>query len=624
MLMRLKTISQKVYMLLTRWPSIWFNNMKLKYKLLFFYLFIIFIPIASFGALFTSRIADTIMKQTIDETTASVNTINENLRNNIRLIEDISDYIYINSAVNMDLIKKYDNPADSIAAYIDVFYPAIRDTRSIHSDFVREISVYTPNNTTISNGSEIIYASHDIVNQKWYQDALNSNGNKLWGNSLLLNNDLAQNKAYDISLYRALNNFTKSDSAGVLKIDVDEAYFYNLIKGNDASKLIYIINPGGSVISCTDRNEIGQSVTEMGWLKTALEGDKGWYNIEKDGQQWFVVYNTCNTDIEGRDGWKTVSVTLVNSLYQSVYKARTFGILVCLICMFVLTVLIILFSEGITKRIKKLADKTRRVSKGDFNEMVDVSGCDEVAELGTSINEMAMNLKQLIKEVYESRIHMQEYEIKKKEAELNVLQSQINPHFLYNTLDAIRMHAIIGDQHELADMLVSLSSLLRYSINRGKEIVAIEDEIKYVENYVSILNMRYDDSITLNLGIPKEMLGYRILKLVIQPLVENAFVHGLKMIKGPKTINVTGNLGNDTIQIDVEDNGVGMNETELVSINRDLEQVSRKEESNTSIGLNNVNSRIKLYFGAQYGIRLYSIQGKGTKVSLTLPVKEME
>ena len=208
----------------------------------------------------------------------------------------------------------------------------------------------------------------------------------------------------------------------------------------------------------------------------------------------------------------------------------------------------------------------------------------------------------------------------KKEAEIKLLQAQINPHFLYNTLDAIRMHAILRDNDELGDMLVSLAALFRYSISKSREVVTIRDEIQYVENYMNLLNIRLVDIITLNINVSEQLCRCKILKLVLQPLIENAFKHGLKTKKVNKVININGHLNNGIIILEVEDNGVGINGDNLERLNARLSEVGQKEQYSSGIGLSNVNSRIKLYFGANYGVILDSRFGEGTRASLSIPM----
>jgi two-component system, sensor histidine kinase YesM len=604
-------------------PSSIFVDLKLRYKLLFFYLFVVFIPILTLGMIFTLRITDILMNQNIRDSISSVNIIKENLKNNIKILVDVSDYIYVNYKTYSQLIKKFDDPADSIAAYIDTFYPVIGDTQRIHSRFIRSISVFTENSTIIPNGAEIQYASQDIREQQWYIEALKFHGERLWSNAVQTI-DINGKKSFNVTLYRSLNNFQKTSSAGLLRINVDENYFYNLISSKDWEKRFYLVSLAGNIVSSNDRSVLGKNAKEVAFMAKAFLGDEGLYDTNQDNQKYKVIYSTFSTDNMGLEKWKVISVIPLDNIYKSVNEARNFGIFICVLCFIILTTVVFLFSHGITERIRKLVEKTHRVSEGNYDEIVDITGKDEVAELGLSFNKMLTNLNQLINEVYESRINMQQYEIKKKEAELNALQNQINPHFLYNTLDAIRMHAIISDNNNLGDMLISLSALLRYSINRGKEIVRIKDEINYVENYISILNMRYDDSIILNINISEEIIQCKILKLILQPLVENAFNHGLKTKKKDRVIDITGELKDGVISLNVEDNGVGMTEENVEALNKELMEIENKENIKASIGLNNVNGRIKLYFGKEYGIKIYSQIGTGTRVSLILPMYKEE
>jgi two-component system sensor histidine kinase YesM len=383
-----------------------------------------------------------------------------------------------------------------------------------------------------------------------------------------------------------------------------------------------IANEQGVIIAATDPGLISQHVGDYPFLHGIADHESGYYDELRQGEKIKVIYNTCTTASNTiSQYWKVISIIAVDNLLIGTRNTLRFGILICLLILLVMGVFTFILSKGITSRISKLVERTHLVSSGNFTEAVDIPGSDEIAELGQSFNIMVRDLNLLVNEVYEGKIKMQEYIIKKKEAELTALQNQINPHFLYNTLDAIRMHAIINNSESLADMLTSLSALLRYSVSRGKEIVTLADEIKHVTNYISIINMKHDNGVNLVTQIPEELLAAHILKLILQPIVENAFLHGIKGKMHTAEIRITGSIQDDqTIAIDIIDNGEGMSDERLKQINEKLASVEHSVDTpQGSIGLNNVNSRIKLYFGMMYGLTITSEYGAGTVVRIRIP-----
>ena len=597
-----------------------FSKLKLKYKLFMLCLFLVFLPIVILGAILISRITDGILEQKISDSKNSVYLINENLKNYIKIAEEISDSIYINNTIRRELGRNNEATPDLMRLYNDTIYPVTIQKRYIYR-FLHAIRIYMDNEYLIYNGDELIYATEDIKKEKWYTNAIEKKGTKQWDQAVTIEGS-GNSETRIISLTRSLLSMDNS-ILGVLQISIKEEYLHNLLERESDGRKQYIINNFGNIISSTDESMIGKDAQAIGYLSGVFKEQSGVYDAAPDGEKSKVIFNTCiTTSSYINRNWKVVSVVPVGSLLKDVNEARNFGILICLLVLFVMIFFIFIFSTRITIRLKRLVENTHEVSKGNFNEMVEVSGGDEIAELGESFNKMVANLNELVNEVYESKIKMQSYQLKKREAELNALQSQINPHFLYNSLDAIRMHAVIGENEPLAEMLMSLSSLLRYSISRGREIVTVQDEINHAIHYIDIINMKYDKKIALLISIPENMMKVKILKLVIQPIVENAFQHGIKGKMKEGIIEITGQESEQEFLIEVTDNGEGMLEDKLVALNKEMGEIEKEEGSSGSIGLSNVNSRIKLYFGMEYGLEISSRLGEGTTVKIRLPWKE--
>jgi two-component system, sensor histidine kinase YesM len=258
--------------------------------------------------------------------------------------------------------------------------------------------------------------------------------------------------------------------------------------------------------------------------------------------------------------------------------------------------------------------------KGQFTSKSDLTGYSREQMPAERLGS-ASEIDYLINKIYNIRL-------KQKEAELNSLQNQINPHFLYNTLESIRGAALYHGIHDIAAMSKALSLLFRYSIN-DTVLVTIKEEIQHLENYMSIQNFRYENKFDLIYSIPNDLFNYKILKLTLQPLIENSIKHGLEMKLGKGVIKIEILSLDNNIKIEISDNGLGIQSKKIEELNKALardEQLVEKNESSdrtgTGIGVRNVNSRIKLYFGEQYGLKFREAL-VGTTVEITLPaVKE--
>ncbi len=271
--------------------------------------------------------------------------------------------------------------------------------------------------------------------------------------------------------------------------------------------------------------------------------------------------------------------------------------------------------RSITKPFKELSEVTDRVAKGDLTVRANVNTGVEATMLSDSMNTMIDKINELLEQVKTEQIQL-------RKAEFELLQSQINPHFLYNTLDAIIWLAEAGEQKRVVRMVRNLSDFFRTSLNRGKEMNTIREELLHVGSYLEIQKVRYQDILSYDIEVPEELEKYTIPKITIQPLVENALYHGIKNKRGMGHINIWGEMEEDGFAIYVEDDGIGITEERLVQV---TDGIRNKVITGKDIyGVYNVNERIRLNFGEAYGIHIESTYGSGTKVKVWLPYIENE
>lgn len=275
----------------------------------------------------------------------------------------------------------------------------------------------------------------------------------------------------------------------------------------------------------------------------------------------------------------------------------------------------VLLTENITRPITVLCEKTSLIAQGDFTTRTNCDNHDELSVLSDSFNDMASKLEQQVES-----IRMEQENLRHMESKL--LQAQINPHFLYNTLDTI-IWLIEGKRNQEAiDMVVALSDFFRVAVSKGKDIISIYEEEMHIRSYLQIQQSRYNNILDFEIDIPEALYGYQILKLTLQPLVENALYHGIKQRRARGKITVTGRIAGDLMQFVVIDNGVGMTSSKLSELRKNIE--SQADERTSGFGLANVNKRIKLNYGNQYGLEIQSVEGQGTSVTVTYPALPIE
>lgn len=339
-------------------------------------------------------------------------------------------------------------------------------------------------------------------------------------------------------------------------------------------------------------------------------------NMEMLDNNIYILTELVQDDIQYYIYYQTKSIE--NLTMQLNKQVSSFIFLIVIIVSLIVAMVVavtILLLNSITKPIGKLCKVTGQISEGDFSVRTKVDTSDEIAVLGESVNEMTEKLEVMVNKIKED-------ERKMRYAELRLLQEQINPHFLYNTLDTIVWLIEGKDSENAVKMVVSLSEFFRLVLSKGKEYITIQEEELHILSYLQIQQARYRDILEYDVDMSQEIYPYKILKMTLQPLVENALYHGIKYKRAKGKITVTGSLKNQKIHLMVEDNGVGMEQEELDQLRIEIQRPCKETES--GFGLANVNERIRMNFGAEYGMTIESAKGEGTRVKIVIPAELFE
>ena len=334
-------------------------------------------------------------------------------------------------------------------------------------------------------------------------------------------------------------------------------------------------------------------------------------NIEKLDNNIYILTELIQDDIQYYIYYQTRYMDKVTDTLQD--QIRRFMV-VCSVLIGVLIIVVavsaVMIVSGIIQPISQLNQATEKIAQGDFNARAQADSEDEVAELAVSFNKMAGSMQSLIDKVKED-------ERKMRKADLRLLQEQIQPHFLYNTLDTIVWLIESNEPDEAVTMVVTLSDFFREILSKGKEFISIKEEEKHISSYLQIQEMRYRDILEYDIQLDQVIYKYQILKLTLQPVVENALYHGIKYKRAKGCIHIHGEKEGDIIRLTVRDDGVGMDEEELEQLRKQIEKPCQETEK--GFGLANVNERIHMYFGPEYGMKIQSQKGKGTTVEIVIP-----
>lgn len=429
----------------------------------------------------------------------------------------------------------------------------------------------------------------------------------LRGESMLIS-DMVKN--YDnsrtavISLLRLLKDLDDlSSNLAIIKLNISEEEISKIYQ----SKMLgtkgdyFIIDENETIISAMDKQKLGTKLDTKYNNPKMYSAQSGYFNSVIDKHNFLVTYINLS-----RPGWKLINLVPLDQLSDDTKIIRSITVYGVLISLALCLLLILFFSLKVLSPLKQIRRYMKYIENENFNVSINVKGNDEISLLGKSFNKMSKKLNELINEVYT-------VQIKQKEAELKALQAQINPHFLYNTLDTIYWMCRMENAVESSYLIQALSRLFRLSLNSGNEFTTVRHEIDHLDNYLTIQEKRFEELIRFKINVSDEVLGCKVVKLVLQPLVENAIYHGIEKKGSQGTISVSVlREGNDVVYI-IQDDGAGADEEELTKL---LEKV---EKNNRGFGIKNVNDRIKLYFGNEYGIKFSSSYENGTTVTVRQP-----
>jgi len=404
---------------------------------------------------------------------------------------------------------------------------------------------------------------------------------------------------------KIIKNSSTFRDIGILILGIDEQKFRETIDpafSNGAE--VFLVSKQGEILTSTDNGAAGQMAETWPLLESA----------RRETGQWIVSESRSEDN-----GWTTVVIQRKELLLEDIKRIRLLTIATTLVCFLFGVIMAGWLSSTVVKPIGKLLISMKALQKGDFTQQVPVRGKDELAQLGRGYNIMVQRIKELIDDVYQSKIRL-------REAELKTLQAQVNPHFLYNTLNTICWTAQKRGQHDLADMVYSLSQVFRLSLSDGRDLIPLRDELELVRNYLSIQQARFQPRFAFELDVPPSLFEVPVPKLSIQPLVENAVIHGIEPLGGNGFVQVRAYSDRSGVHLEVQDNGAGIPADKLAALLNALQSSGPKgrgpapEGQRIGWALLNIQERLSLKYGEKGCIEVQSVPRHGTRVIIHLPL----
>jgi len=584
------------------------KNFKIKMniiKIVGIYFVCILLTQVCYGVINVSYIRESNNKRDIQTVSHFINQAALNIRAELERIGEMSKMVYDESYYyfkEKDSYSEYGSDSSELNTIIDMIFKL--------NDDISGVSIYRPKGGMISYTNP--YGPYYYVSgtKSRYSEliALKEKGSVL-----------ERSKGDNLGQCMLSINFYQPDPSVneyaiiVLEKNWAEQKSYYEDLGLLSNGSIVLINEAGEILmSFRNVNAIGdEALVRSGKFNGELTGVSGSFKTEAYGETKYVFYDR-NTG-----SGCTLLYIAGNKFFGEDMQEIYYVILISALFLIIINVLIvILFNKHVYRPIVNVEGALHAIVSGDTNlEFTQIKQENELYPVYNDLNSLIVRLKQLIDSEYTAGIM-------KKQAEIDALQSQINPHFLYNTLESIRGQAIAEEVEGIARMVKALADIFRYSITNKNAMVKLEEELKNIDNYLNIQQFRFDNKFIVIKDIEEDTKDCLIPKLIIQPIVENAIIHGLETKPGKGVIKIKSCSTTDSVIISVEDDGEGMEKETLDAINESLAHgvcLKKAEDIKVGLGLININERIKLIFDSNYGLKIYSVKQVGTKVELRIP-----
>ncbi|MCY9667278.1 sensor histidine kinase [Paenibacillus alginolyticus] len=581
------------------------HNIQIRKKLILSYLFVVFIPVLSVGLLLSNSLKKITIGHAIQQSVNNAEKIKKRTEELLRIPTDISNQIYFDNKIKSLVSNNYSSVWDVVHAYKD--YNDFDAFLKLYKE-IAGIRLYTGNDTLLNNWT-LFKVDQATRNSEWYTDGLRNRGKIEW---FYIPDVTHQNMRY-LSLVREIF-FDNMTFCGMLIVTVNPEYLLDAVSQEPFETLI--VTGDENIIAAKDFSLVGKTLSDIDLTGFGAKTSTDIVDSKYKGKDAKIILKNVTTD-NSKNQFRIISIIPTETITAEVRKVNVIAFLIIFVSLLVSIGMIFFFSNVLSKRIGILSRHIRRVALGDFSSTSVVEGKDEIGQLARHFNFMVRNIELLMSEVEEAHLQKNTLVIKQKEIKFKMLANQVNPHFLFNVLETIRMKAHTNGENEIANTVKSLGQLLRHNLEMGQEPVSLADEIVVVRKYLEIQRFRFGDKIDYELPPPEEAYDCIILPMILQPVVENAIIHGLENKLGKGTVTVRLEKWRNHLRLIVSDDGTGIEIDKLQQLMRSLNEPD--DESNHHIGLRNVHQRLQLYYGSEFGLAIESELREGTKVTILFP-----
>lgn len=548
------------------------------------------------------RFGNTVKDMTEEKNIQILEQTNQALNSYLKQMMKVSD------TVSYEILKQKDTQLETIYVELDLLYKA-------NQDKVVSIGLFDLNGNVVEAVPvSTLKKNVKPLQEEWYDNAADKIEELHFSmphvQNIFDSSDTSYRWVVSLSRYVEFIRNGKVEE-GILLVDMNFSGIEQVIKNVnlDKSAYLYLMDPNGEIIY-HPKQQLLYTGIETEENLSIKDYEDGTYTTVFEKEKRLVTVKTV-----GYTGWKLVSVVPMKQVVAQYSGTRTYIIIIAICLAFIFIQLSSFITRKITDPIYRLEKAVGRLECGDWETAIEIGGSEEIRHLGNSIQAMVNQLKQLMDDI------LTEQELKRK-SELDALQTQINPHFLYNTLDSV-VWMIENEKYEGAvTMVTSLARLFRISISKGKSIITVKEELAHAEYYMSIQSIRYKNKFTYAVEADESIAKKATVKLILQPMIENAIIHGMAYMDEDDGghIVVRAYEKDGQLIMEVEDNGCGMTKERMEEIRNGKNQ---GKTLGSGIGMGNVRERIKIYFGNAYGVQMFSEPDEGTLIRMNMPLMDI-
>ncbi|MBW4084303.1 sensor histidine kinase [Paenibacillus sp. S150] len=581
------------------------NNLRLRTKLFLSFGCVTLIPVLIVGVFLTSELRNMAMGNALEQITANVDRVKKRTGEMLSVPLDIAYRLSNDSRLEEAANHRYVSVYDVVQAYWN--YPDFREFVRLYSE-ISSIRLYIDNPTVLDNW-EFLQADGKITQEPWYQTAMVQKGLVCW-NYIRDNRD----GRYYLSLIRKVD-FFKQRTSGVLVVNVNTDKLSAIL--NQESFETLIVDENDNIVASNRTDTRGKTLDDIDFKAVSADG-QGPYDVKIEGKPFKMLIDHWQPG-GSLNNLRIISIFSVESIVKEPNRIILLAAMVIISALIMAILLIYYFSRLLTGRMLHLSKHISKVGSGNLEATLVIDGKDEIGQLARQFNHMVRSIGDLMSEVEESNRQKNAILLKQNEIKFKMMASQINPHFLFNALESIRMKAHVRGQADISRVVRLLGKMMRKNLGAGGGRISLQSELETVNCYLVIQKFRYDDRLAYELHVDPKANLVQIPPLIIQPLVENCVIHGLENRIDGGMVRVDIRIEDGLLKVQVSDNGTGIPAGKLQEIRQRLE--SKEDYETNNIGMRNIHVRLQLTYGPECGLTLASQPGYGTQISLAIPLR---